>query len=379
MNTLLKEGDISSIRILGFGLMRLPKLEDGSMDIEQIKQMVDLFLSNGFTYFDTAYVYDGGKSEEAARDALVRRHPRNSFQLATKLNARAAANREDAERQLFTSLERTEAGYFDFYLLHAVGAGNLPMYNEYGIWDFAAKMQAEGLIRHWGFSFHDGPELLDKLLKDHPEAEFVQLQLNYADWEDSRVASRRCYEVARSHGKPVVVMEPVKGGILANPPKRVLDVLTAAEPESTPASWAIRFAASHEGILTVLSGMSSLEQMKDNLATMSGFDGLTEAQKDTVEQARQALLSVEGISCTGCRYCVDGCPMNIPIPGIFSAMNQQLIFENPDAARRRYQFTVRERGRATDCIACGQCESACPQQLPVIRLLKDCAKALEEN
>ena len=376
---MLSEQEVKSIRKLGFGLMRLPKLEDGSMDIEQIKKMVDLFLENGFTYFDTAFVYDGGKSEEAARDALVRRHPRQSFQLATKLNARVAADREDAEKQLLTSLERTEAGYFDFYLLHAIGTGNLPKYNEYRIWDFAARMKAEGKVRHWGFSFHDSPELLEKLLSEHPEAEFVQLQLNYADWEDDRVASRRCYEVAHAHGKPVVVMEPVKGGTLANPPQRVRDVFTAVEPDASPASWAIRFAASQEGVLTVLSGMSSLDQMKDNLKTMTGFTGFNDAQMATVEQARQVLLSVESIGCTGCRYCVDGCPMNIPIPGIFSAMNVHLVFDDTAGARRRYAQATRERGKATDCIACGQCEGACPQQLPVIRLLRDCAAVLENE
>ncbi len=365
------------IKKLGFGLMRLPRLENGAMDLEQIRQMTDLFLEHGFTYFDTAYVYDGGLSEQAARDALVRRHPRDSFRLATKLNARIAENREAAERQLQTSLERTEAGYFDFYLLHAVGLGNLPMYDEYRIWDFAARMKAAGKVRHWGFSFHAGPDLLDRLLTEHPEAEFVQLQLNYADWEDSRVASRRCYEVARAHGKPVVVMEPVKGGTLANPPERVRRILTAADPDVSPASWALRFAASQEGILTVLSGMSSVEQMRDNLQTMTGFTRLTEAQLETVEQARKALVSVESIGCTACRYCVDGCPMKIPIPDIFRAMNEHLIFDTTGTARRRYRTVTKERGRATDCVACGQCEAACPQQLPVIRLLKECAKVLE--
>ncbi|MBQ6233096.1 MAG: aldo/keto reductase [Clostridia bacterium] len=375
---MLSEQEIRRIGKLGFGLMRLPKLEDGSMDIEQIKQMVDLFLDKGFIYFDTAYVYDGGLSEEAARDALVRRYPRERFLLATKLNARVAENREAAEKQLQTSLERTEAGYFDSYLLHAIGSGNLPKYDEYRIWDFAARKKAEGLIKHWGFSFHDGPDLLDRLLNEHPDAEFVQLQINYADWEDSRVASRRCYEVAQAHGKPVVVMEPVKGGTLANPPQRVRDVLAATEPDASPASWAIRFAASQQGVMTVLSGMSNLDQMRDNLKTMAGFTGFTAAQAETLEQARKALLSVDSIGCTGCRYCVDGCPMNIPIPGIFSAMNERLIFDNAPSAHRRYGMVTGERGKAADCIACGQCEGACPQQLPVIELLKKCSVEFDQ-
>ena len=376
---LLSEREINGIGKLGFGLMRLPRCEDGAMDIGQIMEMTDLFLEKGFNYFDTAFVYDSGLSEEAARDALVRRYPRERFLLATKLNARVAANREAAERQLYTSLERTEAGYFDFYLLHAVGLGNLPMYDEYRIWDFAARMKAEGLIRHWGFSFHAGPELLDRLLTEHPDAEFVQLQINYADWEDSRVASRRCYEVARAHGKPVVVMEPVKGGTLANPPTRVRDVLTAADPAASPASWALRFAASQEGVLTVLSGMSAIDQMRDNLKTMTDFTGLNAGQLAAVEQARRALMSVKSIGCTACRYCVDGCPMNIPIPDIFRAMNEHLIYNTTEASRRRYRNATKEHGRATDCIACGQCEAACPQQLPVIRLLKESAAVLETS
>ena len=374
---MLTPEEISGTAKLGFGLMRLPKLADGSMDIPLISEMVDLFLENGFTYFDTAFVYDGGKSEEAARDALVRRYPRGSFTLATKLNARVAEDREAAEREVCTSLERTEAGYFDYYLLHAVGRGNLPKYDEYRCWDFVQGLKAKELIRHWGFSFHDGPELLDRLLMEHPEAEFVQLQINYADWEDERVASRRCLEVARAHGKPVVVMEPVKGGTLAAPPRRVREVLAAAEPDASPASWALRFAASQEGVLTVLSGMSDLDQMRDNLKTMKSFKGLTPAQTATVEEARKALLSVPAIGCTGCRYCVDGCPMSIPIPGIFAAMNQQLVFEQNAAAKGRYQRTTEGHGRASDCIACGQCEGSCPQQLPIIRLLRDCAKVLE--
>ena len=374
---MLTQEEKNAIARLGFGLMRLPKLGNGETDLEQVSRMVDLFLDGGCTYFDTAYVYDGGKSEEAARDALVRRHPRDRFLLATKVNAHTAQSKEDAERQLYTSLERTQAGYFDFYLLHAIGAGNLQKYNEYDLWNFVKARQQEGLIRHWGFSFHDSADLLDRVLSEHPDVEFVQLQLNYADWEDDRVQSRRCYEVAQAHGKPVVVMEPVKGGTLASPPQRVRDVLTAAEPDASPASWALRFAASQPGVLTVLSGMSDIAQMQDNLNTIRGFAGLSAAQRETIEQARKALLSVSGIPCTGCRYCVDGCPMNIPIPGIFSAMNKQLIFEDAASAKESYHFRTENKGKASDCIACGQCEGACPQQLPVIQLLKDCASALE--
>ena len=360
---------------LGFGLMRLPKLPDGAIDVEQTKDMVDLFLESGFTYFDTAYVYDGGQSEIAAGKALVARHKRDSFTLATKLNARVSTSREDAEKQLMTSLERTQAEYFDFYLLHALGSRNVPLYDEYKIWDYAARMKEKGLIRHWGFSFHDSPELLEKLLNDHPDAEFVQLQINYADWESNTVASRRNLEVARAHGKPVVVMEPVRGGALANPPQRVRDILTAADPAASPASWAVRFAASQEGVMTVLSGMSNMDQMRDNVATMKGFVSFNESQRAVMEEARQALLNVPSIPCTGCSYCTEGCPMQIKIPDIFSARNQDIIFGQTERARNRYAQIIKDSAGADQCIQCGQCESACPQNLPIIDLLKQAAKA----
>ena len=364
-----------SIPKLGFGLMRLPKLPDGAIDVEQTKDMVDLFLSSGFTYFDTAFVYDGGQSEIAAGKALAARHPRDSFTLATKVNVRVSPDREAAEQQLLTSLERTQAGYFDFYLLHALGSRNLPLFNEFGIWDYVARMKEKGLIRHWGFSFHDSPELLDRVLTDHPDAEFVQLQINYADWESPTVASRRNLEVARAHGKPVVVMEPVRGGALANPPQRVRDILTAADPAASPASWAVRFAASQEGVMTVLSGMSNLDQMRDNVSYMKDFRPFSEKESAVMEQARQALLNVPSIPCTGCSYCTEGCPMQIKIPEIFSARNQEIIFGQTEAARRRYANITKDSAGADQCIQCGQCENACPQNLPIIDLLRQAAEA----
>ncbi len=365
---------------LGFGLMRLPKLEDGkSIDIEQTKQMVDLFLDAGMKYFDTAYVYDGGLSEEAAREALVKRYPRESFFLATKLNAHAGdcVDEASAKRQLEISLERTQAGYFDFYLLHALSVNNIGLYDKYNIWEFVKEMKAKGLIRHYGFSFHDKPEVLEELLTKHPDVEFVQLQINYADWNSLTVCSRENLEICRKHGKPVVVMEPVKGGTLAAPPAIVTDIFKAADPDASAASWAIRFVASQEGIMVVLSGMSDLGQMKDNLSYMKDFRPLDEQEAAVVGKAMDALESVEQIPCTSCHYCTAGCPMQIPIPEIFGCMNKNLVFDSLEDARKEYIWRTNGRGTASQCVQCGQCESQCPQHIEIIDWLVKCAQVLE--
>ncbi len=361
---------------LGFGLMRLPKLENGEIDIEQVKKMVDLFMAAGQTYFDTAFAYDAGGSERAAKEALIDRYPRESFTLATKLCAWYGDHHDEqtAKQQFYTSLERTNAGYFDYYLLHALQAGNYKLYEDYHIWDFVREQKAKGRIRHWGFSFHAAPELLDELLTEYSDAEFVQLQLNYADWENPDVTARENYEVARKHGKSIVVMEPVKGGALANPPEAVKEVFKTAAPDASFASWAIRYAASLDGIITVLSGMSNLEQMKDNLSYMKEFRRLDEAEQETVRKAQEALNATKSIPCTACHYCTAGCPRQIPIPEIFAARNRQMLWGQTEEGRREYEKAVAGAGSAADCIACGQCERACPQQIPVIAQLKDCAK-----
>jgi len=364
---------------LGFGLMRLPKGTEGRYDLEQCKAMVDRFLAAGMTYFDTAYVYDDGDSERLAGEALVARHPRDSFTLATKLNVRVAQDAQDAKKQFDVSLERTGAGYFDYYLLHAIQAGNVDRYDDWGIWDFVRGLKEKGLVKHWGFSFHDSPELLDRLLTQHPEADFVQLQINYADWEDPTVASRANYETARRHGKRVVIMEPVKGGALALPPEPVQRVFDAAGQDRSYASWAIRFAASLEGVLTVLSGMSTLGQMEDNLSYMADFQPLTAQERDVIARAQKALAEVPSIPCTACRYCVAGCPKGIPIPDVFAARNRQLIWGRTEGGLSAYREATKDKGKASDCIACGQCEGACPQHLPIIEYLKDCAEKLEQE
>ncbi len=359
---------------LGFGLMRLPK-KGISIDIPQTSKMVDQFLDAGFTYFDTAHVYPG--SEEAIKKALVDRYPRESFTLATKLYAAMSPTSGMAKKQFETSLKRTGAGYFDYYLLHSLMENNYRKYERFGIWQFAEEQKAKGLIRHIGFSYHDGPELLDRLLTEHPDVDFVQLQINYADWENPDVTSRANYEVARKHGKQIVVMEPVKGGTLANPPEEVQKLFSAYHPDLSYASWAIRFVASLDGILTVLSGMSNTEQMQDNLSYMRDFKPLNEEEQKIIQQAQRILGRSSTIPCTGCHYCTKGCPKNIPIPEIFTAMNKQLGNGQITQAKEDYRTVTADHGKASDCISCRQCEKACPQHISIVKQLAVCRDNLE--
>ena len=360
--------------------MRLPRTNGGNstgpIDIEQTKTMVDEFLAAGGKYFDTAFIYDG--SEAAIREALVERHPRDSYYLATKLNAASWAAKDEAaaKSEFRQSLERTGAGYFDFYLLHSLESSNVALYDSYGLWDYVKDLKEQGLIRHWGFSFHDGPELLDRLLTEHPDAEFIQLQINYADWEDANVQSRANYEVAVKHDVPVVVMEPVKGGTLATPPPAVEKVLKEASPDASCASWAIRFAASLPQVMMVLSGMSSQAQLRDNLSFMKDFKPLSEEESAVIEKARAALLTTDHIRCTSCHYCTPGCPMGIHIPEIFSVMNLYKIYGDLQLAKNDYSW--RPGGpAASECVQCGQCEEACPQHLPIVSLLEEVVRTLE--
>ncbi len=361
---------------LGFGLMRLP-MTGSDVDMDQTKKMVDRFMAEGFTYFDTAYVYIGGKSEEAAREAIVNRYPRESFQLATKLPVWEAKNTEDMQRIFNTQLERTGAGYFDFYLLHALDHERLAETEKSGAWQFVSELKAKGLIKHLGFSFHDEAVHLDEILTRHPEAEFVQLQINYADWENSKVQSRLCYEVARKHQKPVIVMEPIKGGSLAAMSPAIQNIFKAENPEASVASWAMRFAASLDGIVTVLSGMSTLDQMNDNLSTMANFQPLKDTEYQTLAQAVEELEKIPTIPCTDCKYCVDGCPQKINIPGVFESYNSYKRFDNLDSAKGHYHWVTSAGGKASDCISCGECESHCPQHIQIIDMLKESAAVLE--
>ena len=363
---------------LGFGMMRLPRVEGtNTIDLEHTKRMVDAFIAAGGKYFDTAYIYEG--SEEATKAALCDLYPRESYYLADKLNGSdfAAKNEEEAKNEIRVSLERTGAGYIDFYLLHGIDEGNIDNFNRYGIWEYMRKLKAEGLIRHYGFSFHSTPEHLEQLLTDHPDVEFVQLQINYADWEDPLICSRRCYEIATRHGKPVIVMEPVKGGKLANPPQPVKDILQRANPDASFASWAVRFTASLPNVMVVLSGMSNMEQMEDNVSFMREFQPLTDEEHRVLEEANEALKQFTDIPCTACHYCTPGCPAGIHIPEIFAVMNVYKMYGNLTEARNEYKW--RPGGeKASACIQCGQCEDACPQHLPIISLLEEVVETLEK-
>jgi predicted aldo/keto reductase-like oxidoreductase len=356
---------------LGFGLMRLPRKADGTIDVEQTAEMTDMFMAAGGTYFDTAWVYPG--SEEAIRKALVERYPRNSYTLASKLIIQPGSGitEEEAKQELQTSLERSGAGYFDYYLVHAIQRSNYQKYEEYGIWDYVKQLKEQGLIKHYGFSFHGDPALLEELLEKHPDAEFVQLQINYADWENPGVAARRNWEICKEHGKPVTVMEPVKGGLLADPIDTVKAVFDAENTGASYASWALRYVASKDNLLAVLSGMSSIEQMKDNLSFMADFKPLNEHEEAVIAKAVEALNADKSIPCTACHYCTKGCPMGIPIPEIFTVQNRKK--GSPEfRTKREYAIVTEGKGKASDCIQCGQCEGACPQHLPIISLLEEC-------
>ena len=368
---------------LGFGTMRLPlrdAADPASIDLKQTKQMVDAFLAKGFTYFDTAWMYCGGQSEKAVKAALVDRHPRSSFTLTTKLPDYLLQTAADRDKVFNTQLQRTGAGYFDYYLLHNVNANTLRTFEKLACFDWLRAKKRQGLAKKIGFSYHDGPELLDKLLTKYPDMDVVQLQLNYLDWESPNVPARAGGEVAKKHGKPIIVMEPVKGGTLAKLPGEAQALLEEAAPGRSAASWAVRFAAGLEGVMMVLSGMSDMAQLEDNTAYMQNFAPLTAAEEALVHKAAGIINSRVAIPCTGCEYCLAKCPKGIPIPKYFSLYNADMRErEDKDwtAQMGYYDILAETTAPPAACVGCGACEALCPQHLPNRKLLKDVTKRLD--
>lgn len=361
---------------LGFGLMRLPKDKQSQIKLDEVQRMVDSYMERGFNYFDTAYVYEG--SEEAIRQTLVEKYPRDVYTLADKLPAWKLTCQEDVERIFQESLNRTGVDYFDFYLLHSVEKSHYPTYEKYQCFDFIQEMKKQGKIKYMGFSFHDDADFLDKVLTEHPEIDFVQLQLNYLDWENGVIQSRRNYEVARKHHKPIVVMEPIKGGTLASFSDDIEKIYKDYAPQKSIASWALRYVASLDGVMTILSGMSNAQQMNDNLDTMTHFEKINNEEAKLIKQVTDQVLSYPTIPCTKCRYCTPGCPMHIQIPDLFTAYNSAKMY----GENRRYDTYYKDHSTgdyqpAKACIACGQCESVCPQHLEIISLLKEVSEVFD--
>lgn len=364
---------------LGFGLMRLPET-DGKIDMQQVCDMVDAYMASGANYFDTAYVYHGGMSERAVKEAIVARYPRESFTVATKLPAWVINSKEDAEKVFNEQLERTGAGYIDFYLLHSIEDGdNYEKHERFDTFGWAADKKAKGLIKHFGFSFHGSPELLERILDKHPEVEFVQIQLNYADITNPVVQSGKLYGILRERNIPMIIMEPVKGGLLANPAPELADMFRAYNPEASFASWALRYVASLDGIATILSGMSSMAQMQDNLKIFRDFKPLNDEEKEIIDRVVSKMLDMDQVPCTGCRYCCDGCPAGIKIPDVFRALNTARLYPNEMRPHFFYNNLTGNSGKAMDCVGCGQCEGVCPQHLPIIELIAEASGVFDRR
>lgn len=368
---------------LGFGCMRLPMSEgtvggEGVVDTRQVCAMVDAFLEQGFCYFDTAHGYIAQKSEPTVRQCLVERHPRDRFLLTDKLSGTFFQTEEEIRPFFESQLEITGAGYFDFYLMHALNANQYQKFTECNAFQVAQQLKNEGKIRHVGISFHDTPEVLEQILSEHPEIEVVQIQFNYADLEDPKVQSLAVYEVCRRHGKPVIVMEPVKGGNLVKLPDDARAVLDALHGGS-PASYAIRFAAGFPGMLMVLSGMSTPEQVQDNISFMKDFKPLGETELAAIAKVQEIFRSKNLIPCTGCRYCTDGCPKQIAIPELFATMNAKQIYHDWHTDYYYNAVYALPGHKASDCVKCGKCESVCPQHLPIRQLLENVANEFEKK
>ncbi len=367
---------------LGFGLMRLP-LVDGEfshVDKDQLCRMVDHYLEHGFRYFDTAWFYHDGQSEAAIKECLVDRYPRDAFLLADKMPLMLVEEEADLEEYFSTQLSRCGVEYFDYYLVHDLCNSRRALAQKARVFEFIAQKKEAGLVKRMGFSFHDTADVLDQVLTEHAEVDFVQLQLNYLDWESDTIQARACYETARRHGKPVIVMEPVKGGTLAAVPSEVEQAFRAHRPTMSAASWAIRFAASHEGVMLVLSGMSTLKQVEDNVSFMEDFEAFSQEEHDIVRKAADIINRSVPIPCTGCAYCINDCPQNIAIPRYFALYNEDMreLDTKPWTTQKLlYSRYAQEFGKASACIGCGKCEHMCPQHLPIRSLLEKVAEHFE--
>lgn len=360
----------------GFGCMRLPMNGD-EVNLEETKQMVDAFLDAGFNYFDTAHGYIQGKSETVLKACLTSRYPRDKYILTNKLSGGFFKTEADIRPLFESQLEACGVDYFDFYLMHAQGEGCYPHYKKCRAYETAFELKKEGKVRHVGISFHDRAEFLEQILTEYPEIEVVQIQFNYVDYDDLAVQSRRCYEVCRKYNKPVLVMEPVKGGNLVNLPEEAKAILENLHGGS-PASYAIRFAAGFPGMMMVLSGMSSLRQMQDNISFMRDFKPLNEQEMEAIRQVQEIFKTKNLIPCTACRYCTDGCPQHISIPDLFAIMNTKQIHHDWNADYYYDDVYTGPGRKASDCLKCGKCEKVCPQHLPIRQLLEDMAKEFEK-
>lgn len=364
---------------MGFGCMRLPLLDPNdpkSIDLPQFEQMIDIFMKAGNTYFDTAFVYHEGESETALGKALVSRYPRESFTIATKCLAWAMPNKEAAQECLDVSLRRLGVDYVDYYLLHNVGGQRTAKFDEYDMWRFAQEQKAAGKIRYVGFSIHDDAACLDALLSEHPEMDFVQLQVNYLDWNDPHNDARALMEVAEKHGKPVIIMEPARGGRLCSLPDEAAAVLAAAKPDSTQAEWAYRFCWNLPNVVAVLSGMSTAEQARENVAAYAANRPFSDEERRALDEAVATLRSLAEVPCTACSYCVKGCPAGVKIPQIMGLLNLEAMTHDHDFVKGLYSWQAAE-GKASTCIQCGLCETMCPQRIDIIRQLEAAVEKYE--